>query len=135
MKIRFPLMILGYSPSRVFSTEHDDGSVYLPVFNDPEKAEAYRRFFAREFHQALNAYVIEDVNQAIPFFNLLLATDHELQEILIDPPPPVDGKKGGLPILFQNFLENLVRQHRARANRRHRRRRGDNHRPIHTKKV
>jgi len=136
MKIKFPLMILGYSTKMVFSTEDDMGHVCFPIFFDPEKAEAYRVFFAREHHQALEIYIIQSGERAQSFFRYLLTIDPGLQEVVVDPPPPVDGKKGGHPIPYPDFLEALHRQRsrRRRARRRIRRKTGDNDRPIHTKK-
>lgn len=133
MKIKFPLLILGYSPSKVFSTEDKDGRICFPVFYDPEKAEAYRRFLAREFQQILEVYVIESARQGLPFFQFLLMADPELQDIVIDPPPPVEGKKGGQSVQYWQFLESLQSHCENQSRRRHRRRRGGNHRQTRTK--
>ena len=136
MKIKLPLLILGYSPSRVFSTEDGDGRVCFPVFHDPERAETFRRFFAREYHQALDAYVISDAERALPFFQNLITADPALQNVVLDPPIPVDGKNGGRLIRFTKFLERLERLQnpRARRRRRHQHRKVDTHRSIHTKR-
>ena len=134
MKIKFPLMILGYSPSRVFSIEDNAGSVCFPVFEDAEKAEAYRIFFAREHYQALEAYVIADAKAALPFFQFLFTVDPGLREVAIDPPPPVGGKKGGKSLTFLEFIEQLRSQFRQHVRRRRQQRRmAGNHRPTRTK--
>lgn len=129
MEIKFPLLILGYSPDRVFSTEDADGHVHLPVFFDPEKAEAYRKFFIKEHFQVLEPYVIASAQQAWSFFHLLLSTDPNLGEVAIDPSPPVDGNQRGQQLPFAQFLRSLGRQVRPSGPRR---RKAGNHRRTRT---
>lgn len=136
MKIEFPLLVLGYSQKRVFSIETDEGHVLFPIFYDAEKAEAFRIFFGREHKQKLEAFVIADAQVALPFFRHLLIADPGLQGVVLDPPPPVDGKEGGHTIPYLQFLEQLRGQFRKHMyRRRNRHKMVGNHRPTRTKKV
>lgn len=128
MKIRFPLLVLGYTPQKVFCVE-SEGQLVLPVFQDGEKAEAYRRFFAREFGKGLTLYGIENAVRALNFFDTIRLADVTPSDVVLDPPPPVDGKGGGLELAFQDFLEQISRRHWNQSRRQARRRGGRTHQP------
>ena len=90
--IRFPLIILGYSDTRLFSIDHT-GIHSLPVFTDPSLAFRYQREMSEFLSESgdtrrLGTFVVASPKQ---FRDLLLAivmVDKSVRQIIIDHAAP-----------------------------------------------
>jgi hypothetical protein len=86
--LKIPFIVIAYNAKTIFSFDNEEGISTLPIFIDAEKAEKFRRYFARKFKLKLQICVVDSVEKGLNLIECASMVCKTLQNVVIDPPPP-----------------------------------------------
>lgn len=86
--LRIPIIVLGYSPRKLFSVSDIHGKVMVPVFSNAEYARSYQKYFNEGHSMNLLTFILEKYEKAIDLFSTIKTADPLVTSVIIDPMPP-----------------------------------------------
>jgi hypothetical protein len=134
MKIKFPMLVLSYSQTKLLSVEDDSGNVIIPIFTEAERAESYRRHIARTHNQKIDVLMIPRATNAIDLIESIRSTEPKFNAVCIDPPPPIHGHTTNKCVDPIAFVAKLLAQNPKARIRQSQKARSQSRRKIRTKK-
>jgi len=131
MRIRMPLIFIGFDERRLFSVADERGRVMIPVFMSAQLAETYRQYFEdhspgqKHEKRSLMTLMVETADKAINLLEWIQMVDPEADRIVIDPDTPTFGSEDAMCLRLQEFLRDLKQYQKDQAQQKDKKR----HRP------